>query len=69
MDKACSRNGRKRNTYKICWQYQKERSHYEDEDISWWIILKLTLYTPDRVVWTGLIWLRIENGVGLLLTL
>jgi hypothetical protein len=38
------------------WESQKERDHGEDQDIGGWIILKWIL---DRMVWIGLIWLRI----------
>jgi hypothetical protein len=45
------------------WESQKERDHWEDLDVGGWIILKWIL---DRMVWTGLIWLRIGTNGGLL---
>jgi hypothetical protein len=44
------------------WEIQKERDHYEDEDVGRWIILKWILEREDRVVWTGLVWLRLESS-------
>jgi hypothetical protein len=32
-----------RNAYRIWWESQKERDHWEDQDVGGWIILKLTL--------------------------
>jgi hypothetical protein len=40
---------------------QKERDHYAYHDIDGWILER-----QDRVVWTGLIWLRIGTSGGLL---
>jgi hypothetical protein len=44
------------------WESQKEIGHYLDQDLGKWILDKL-----DWLVWTGLIWLRIETSGGLLL--
>jgi hypothetical protein len=41
------------------WERQKERDHYEDQDISGRVILKFTLERQVWVVTTGFIWLRI----------
>jgi hypothetical protein len=38
----------------------------EDQDVDGWIMLKLILERQDRVVWTGMIWLRIGISGGLL---
>jgi hypothetical protein len=48
------------------WESQKERDHYEDQNIGGWIILRWILEIYDGVVWTGLIWLRIGSSGGLL---
>jgi hypothetical protein len=48
------------------WESQKERDHYEDQDVGGWIILNWILETEDGIVWTGLMWLRLRNGGGLL---
>jgi hypothetical protein len=45
------------------WESQKESDH-----VSQWIILKWILQRQDGVEWTGLIWLRTVNSVGLLWT-
>jgi hypothetical protein len=45
---------------------QKERDHGEDQDIAVWTILKWILERQDRMVWTGLIWLRIGTSEGFL---
>jgi hypothetical protein len=44
------------------WGSQKERDHYEDQDVGEWIILKWILEKKDGVVRTGLIWLRIGTS-------
>jgi hypothetical protein len=45
------------------WERQKkrERDHWEDIDVGGKIMLKWILGKYDGVVWTGFIWLRIEN--------
>jgi hypothetical protein len=43
MGRACSTNGAKRNTYRVLVESQKERDHWEDEDVARWIILKWLL--------------------------
>jgi hypothetical protein len=48
------------------WESQKERDKYEDLDIGGCIILKWILERHDRVIWAGLIWLRIGTSGGLL---
>jgi hypothetical protein len=40
------------------WESQKERDHWEDQVVGWWIVLKWILERQDGVVWTGLIWPR-----------
>jgi hypothetical protein len=49
----------------FCWESQKERGHWEDQDVSGWIILKLIVERYDKAAWTGLIWLRIGTSRGL----
>jgi hypothetical protein len=39
MSRAGSTNGEKSN----CWETQRERDNYEDQDVDGWIILKLVL--------------------------
>jgi hypothetical protein len=48
------------------WESQKEREHWEDQDISKWTILKWILERYDVMVWIGLIWLRIGTRGTLL---
>jgi hypothetical protein len=45
---------------------QKERDHYEDQDVGRWTILKWILERYDVMLWTGSIWLRIETSGRLL---
>jgi hypothetical protein len=35
--------GEKRNAYRILWEIQKERDHWEDQDVGGWTILKWRL--------------------------
>jgi hypothetical protein len=48
------------------WESQKERDHWEDEDVGGWIILKWIFERYDGEVWTRLIWLRIWTSGGFL---
>jgi hypothetical protein len=48
------------------WESQKERDHYEDQDVDGWTILKYILYRWNGMVWTGSIWFRIRTSGGLL---
>jgi hypothetical protein len=57
----------RRETYIDClWESQRERGHYEDQDVGGWIILGWIFYSWDGVMWTGLVWLRIGTGGELL---
>jgi hypothetical protein len=38
-----ARMGEKRNAYRILWEIQKERDHWEDQDVGEWTILKWIL--------------------------
>jgi hypothetical protein len=44
------------------WESQKERDHWEDQDVCGWKILE----RQDGMVWIGLIWLRKGTSVRLL---
>jgi hypothetical protein len=48
------------------WESQKERDHYEDQDVGGWTILKWILERYDGMIWSGSIWLRIGTSGGLL---
>jgi hypothetical protein len=48
------------------WEIQRERAHYEDQDVGGWIILGWILERWDEVMWTVLVWLRIGTGGELL---
>jgi hypothetical protein len=48
------------------WEIQKQREHQEDQDLCGWIILRRILERQNRVVWTGLVWLRIGTSGELL---
>jgi hypothetical protein len=46
------------------WESQKERDHWEDQDVGRWAILKWILQRKHGMVWIGLIWLRIGTSGG-----
>jgi hypothetical protein len=46
------------------WESQKERDHYEDQDVGVWTILKWILERQDAMPWIGLIWLSIGASGG-----
>jgi hypothetical protein len=48
------------------WESQKERDHWEDQDVGGWTVLKWILERLDGMVWIGSIWLRIVTSGGLL---
>jgi hypothetical protein len=50
------------------WESQKERDHWEDQNIGEWTILKWILERQNGMEWIGLIWLRIGASGGLLRT-
>jgi hypothetical protein len=53
------------------WESQKERDHWEDQDVCAWKTLKWIVETSDGMVWIGLMWLRIgtrEHGIERLVT-
>jgi hypothetical protein len=54
MGGACSKNGEKRNAYRILLRKQKGRHHWEDQDVCGWTILKWIL---REIVWDGLDWI------------
>jgi hypothetical protein len=58
--------GRRETSIGYWWVSQRERDHYEDQDVVGWIILRWILQRSDGVVWTGLVWLRIGTGGELL---
>jgi hypothetical protein len=47
------------------WERQKERDHWEDQDVGEWTISNWML-REDGMVWIGLMWLRIGASGGLL---
>jgi hypothetical protein len=48
------------------WGYVMEREHLGDVGVCGMIILKLILKKWEGEAWTGLVWLRIGRGGGLL---
>jgi hypothetical protein len=60
-----ARMGRRRMHIGYWWESQKERDHWEDQDVGGWTILKWMLERWDGMVWIGSVWLRIGTGGGL----
>jgi hypothetical protein len=48
------------------WESQKERGHWEDQNVGGRRILKWILERYDGMVWIGFVWLRIGTSGGLL---
>jgi hypothetical protein len=65
MGGSCSTNGEKRREEKLL-VIKPEGKRPLERTRSRWIILGLILERWDRVMWTGLVWLRIEIGGELL---
>jgi hypothetical protein len=61
-----ARLGRRGMHIEYWWEVQKERDHWENEDVGGWTILKWILDRYDGMVWIGSIWLRIGTSGGLL---
>jgi hypothetical protein len=61
-----ARMGEKRKANRFLWESQRERDHWEDQDVGGWVILGRILERWDGGMWTGLVWLRIGTGGELL---
>jgi hypothetical protein len=61
-----ARMGRRGTRIDYWWESQRERDHWEDQDVGGWIILGWILERQFEVMWTGLVWLRIRTGGELL---
>jgi hypothetical protein len=48
------------------WESQKERDHWNVQDVGGWTISNWILERYDGMVWIGLIWLRIGTSGELL---
>jgi hypothetical protein len=66
MDRACSTNGEKRNAYRILVGKLEEKRRLGRLRHRWEDDIKCVVERENRVVWIGLIWLRIGTNGGLL---
>jgi len=64
--RACSTHGQIRIAYSILAGNVKDGDHLEDRGADGKILLKWIFKEWDGVAWTGLIWLRVGTGGGLL---
>jgi hypothetical protein len=48
------------------WESQKDKDHWEEQDVGGWTILKWISERCVEMVWIALIWLRIGTSGGLL---
>jgi hypothetical protein len=58
--------GEMRGADRFWWGNLVARDHMEDPGTDWSIILKWIVKKWDEETWTGLLWLRIGTGGGLL---
>ena len=63
---ACSTYGVRKGVYRVLWRNLRERDHFQSLRVGRIIILKWIFRKCDVGAWTGLIWLRIGTGGGLL---
>jgi len=68
MGGACGTCGGQERSYRILVGDLRERDHLEDLGVDGKIILKWSFKRRDGEAWTGLIWLRIVEGVEPLCT-
>jgi hypothetical protein len=54
--------GRRGMSIGYWWESQRERDHYEDQDIGGLIISGWILERWGGVMWTGLVWFRIGTN-------
>jgi hypothetical protein len=66
MVRACCTNGEKRNAYRILVGKPEDKRPLGRPRYMWVDNIKMVLREVGWVVWTGLIWLRIETNEGLL---
>jgi hypothetical protein len=67
MGWPCSTNGGEEEArIDNWWESQRERDHWEDQDVDGWIILGWILERWNGVMWTGLVSLRMGTGGELL---
>jgi hypothetical protein len=60
-----ARMGMRRTCIGYWWESQRERDHYDDQDIGGWLILRLIFERYEGVILTRLIWLTTGISVGL----
>jgi hypothetical protein len=66
MGRVCGTYGKGEDHTGFWWGDQRERHHLEHLGVQGMLILELIFKKCDGGAWTGLIWLRIGAGAGLL---
>jgi hypothetical protein len=58
MGTACSTNGGEEECIRYWWESQRERNHWEEQDIGRWTILKMDL---REIEWDGMDWIDLAQ--------
>jgi hypothetical protein len=66
MGGSCSTNGKKRNECRLLVRKPEEKRPLKRSRSKWVNNIQMDLERQDGVIWTGLVWIRIQASGGLL---